>query len=247
MGHEGEDAVAHGDIDGLPAARVLAREEGGADGEGGHEPAAGEVGEQVDGDGGGGPGAAYDAERAADGDVVDVVAHEVAVGAGLAEAGEGAVDDAGVDRGDGLVVDAEAVHDARAEALKDDIGATDELVKDLAGGLVLQVEGDGALAAAEGVVGGGAFRSLGVGGRAGAELGGDAGNGLDEGDIGAEVGEEHGAVGAGREAGEIEDFDAFESHGHREPPEPEAAGCGRGKSKAGGRRTLPASAIGRHG
>ena len=129
----------------------------------------------------------------------------------------------------GLVVDPEAVHDARAEALEDDVGAPDELVEDFAGGLVLQVEGDGALAAAEGVVGGGALRGLGVGGTAGAKLGVHAGHGLDEGDVGAEVGEQHRAVGAGRETGEVEDGDAVESHGHREPP----GACSGGRVAAG--------------
>ena len=59
---------------------------------------------------------------AADGEVVDVVAGPLGVGAGLAVAAGRAVDDAGVHRPDGLVADAEAVDDAGAEALEHDVG-----------------------------------------------------------------------------------------------------------------------------
>ena len=160
---------------------------------------------------GGDPGRADHAERAADADVVDVVPDEAGVRAGLAVAAERAVDEAGVAGADGVVVDAEALDDARTEAFDDDVGVLGELEEGFLGARVLEVEADRALVAVEGPVG---LRAL-----AHAHLHAAAGarGFFDDDDVGAEVAEEHGAVGAGGLAGEVEDADSFEGHHGRAP------------------------------
>ncbi len=129
-----------------------------------------------------------------------------ASGPDLAEAGNGEIDDAGFAFGDGGVAEAQTIDHAGAEALQEDVGAVQEAPEDgLAVGL-LQVEGDGAFAQ--------------VGGdRVGALVAvddaqiacpvADAGW-LDLDDVGAVLGEQHRAVGAGDALADVDHLQAGE-------------------------------------
>ena len=187
-----------------PGSGLQAGEEGGGDGG---------VGVEAGGDvGGEGPGAVGDAVRAA------VGVHEageglgggvgdraLGIGAGLAEAGDGEVDEFGVFGGEGVVADAEAGGDAWAEAFDEDVGLEGEGAEDGFCLGVLEVELEGALAAVEGKGHGG----LGVVGEFGAEAAGPvAFGGFDLDDVGAVLGEEHGAVWGGDALAEVEDAQA---------------------------------------
>ena len=81
------------------------------------------------------------------GDLVD--ARAVAVRPGLAEAGDAAVDDARVDRRKRLVVDAQALFDARAIVLDDDVGVWRELLEDRDALRISEVEGHASLVAVQ--------------------------------------------------------------------------------------------------
>ena len=67
---------------------------------------------------------------------------DAGVGALLSEARQRAVDDAGVSRAEGLVVDAEALDDAGPVAFDNGVGAVSELEEDLdaAGGAKIEIE-----------------------------------------------------------------------------------------------------------
>ena len=138
---------------------------------------------------------------------------------GAPEPGHRAGDDARVDRLEARVVDAEAGRHARPEAVDDHVGALDERAEDALAVLVTEVDGGAALVAPDRVVGQRARPRLGLG-RAAADV--EACDGarrhLDHEHVGAEVGEKHGGVLAGRGAGEVEDANALERHGHGEPP-----------------------------
>ena len=129
---EVHDAVGHGDVHVLAPARPLAGDEGRQDAERRMQAAAGEVGDDVQGDGRRLARPADHAQRAADGDVVDVVAHQAGVGAVLPVAGERAVDQARVDAAQRLVVHAQALHHAGAEALQHHVRRLRQPVEDVA-------------------------------------------------------------------------------------------------------------------
>ena len=100
----------------------------------------------------------------------------IAVRAGRAVPRHGEAHDAGVDGGDRLVVEAEPVEGAGAVVVEEDVGLGEQPPEDLAPGLVLQVEGEGALVALHLVEGAvavpGPFARVGVGEDAGAVGGG---------------------------------------------------------------------------
>jgi hypothetical protein len=128
------------------------------------------------------------------------------------------VDDARVDRGQRLVVDAEALDHAGAEALDDDIRVLRERAEDGTGVVGLEIEAKAALVAAEGVV---RLLALGVA-RLAAGAGGVAppralAHLLDQEHVGAEIAEQHRAVWPRRQAGEVEHRDPFERQ-HGGPP-----------------------------
>ncbi len=121
--HEPQHAVGDGDVEvgALPGGRPAGQR--GGDGQRGVHAAGSGVG-----DGGTrkwrcavGPGVAH-GEEAADGQVVEVVTGPLRVRAVLAVAARRAVHDAAVARRHSLVADAQAVDDAGAEALDDDVG-----------------------------------------------------------------------------------------------------------------------------
>jgi hypothetical protein len=116
----------------------------------------------------------------------------------LAPAGHAAVDEARVSLQTDVRAEAHALGHAGAEALEERVGLFDELEHGRHALGILQVDGDRAAAAEE---------------RAGVLLARvlDA---VDADHLGAQVGEEHRAEGAGADAGELEDFDSFErAHG----------------------------------
>jgi hypothetical protein len=85
-------------------------------------------------------------------------------GAGLAIAGDRAIDDVGPDGADVVIAEAEPGHDARPELLDDDVGALDQRAQPRARGLVLQVQRHAFLATVEhGEIGavGAPFRAVG--------------------------------------------------------------------------------------
>ena len=144
----GDLGFEEGGVDPLAFAGAFAFEEGDEDGLG-EEVAGGEVGDgDADADGAV-AGESVDGHDAAEalGDLVDAGAP--GVGAVLAEAGDAAVDDAGVAGAAGGVVDAEAAFDVGAVVLDDDVGALDEGEEDVDGLGLLEVEGEGALVAVE--------------------------------------------------------------------------------------------------
>ena len=150
---------------------------------------------------GGALGVAGEAHEAGDGLDHEVVAREVAALLAAAEAADRRIDDAGVARGDAVVVEPEARQAAGLEVLDEDVGATGELVGEAAVLLALEVEGDGALVPVDGEVVG---RGLAAHRRHPA-AGVVTARGLDLDDLGAEVGEEHRRVWPGEDPGEVGD------------------------------------------
>ena len=127
----------------------------------------------------------------------------------MAEAGDGAVDDAGVDGADGFVVDAEAALDVGAVVFDDDVGAFGEAHEDVAGFGFLEVEAERALVAVEVEE---VARFAVAGDAVGRALGGGL---LDFEHVGAPVAELARGGGAGAGAGEVEDEEVFEGEAGR--------------------------------
>jgi hypothetical protein len=86
-------------------------------------------------------------EQAGRGEVIQVVTGEVGPGAGLAVAGDGAVDDARIDRPHRLVADAELVHHAGPEALENHVGIARQAQENLDARRLLQVQAQALLVA----------------------------------------------------------------------------------------------------
>ena len=135
---------------------------------------------------------------------------QAVVGAVLAEAGDREVDHFRIDGLHLLVADAEARHDAGAEALDHDVRPRGELEGDLLRGLVLHVHGERFLAAVE-HDGMGALVAIDLAERAPPV----AVERLQLGHFRAVLGQQHGAVRAGDALGGVEDLDALQGHGGR--------------------------------
>ena len=128
----GERAVAHRDVDELALARAPALVQRRHHPEGGHHPAAAEVGDlarRLHRRPAGGAGQAEQADQA---EVVGVVPGALGHRAVLAVAGDRAEDDPRVGLAHALVADAEAVEDAGAEAVEDDVVVGDQPQQGLA-------------------------------------------------------------------------------------------------------------------
>ena len=135
----------------------------------------------------------------------------------MAEAGYREVDDAGFALGYVGVAEAQAFDHAGSEALEEDVGAGDKAPQDGAAIRLFQVERDGAFAE----VGGERIGALvAVDHAEVARPVADAG-GFDLDDVGAVLGEEHGAVGAGDALAHVDHLQAGEwlvvAHGGRGP------------------------------
>ena len=192
--HERGGAVEHGGVDVLALARPLSLQQRADDAEGGHEASAGEVGNEVEGGDGTLLFAAHRLEGAGDGDVVDVVAGRLGQRPFLAPTRERAVDYARVDLVQLLVAGTDAVGHARAESLEDDVGALHHPVEHGLSLGALQVQADGLLAPRQRVAGETAT----------------AADGVDADDLRAHVGQEHRAVRARGQPGQVDHGDAIE-------------------------------------
>jgi len=145
---------------------------------------------------------AGDAHQAAHGLDERVVARERGAGC-LAEAGDLAVDDPRVRSGDRVVTDAEPLERARPEVGDDHVCALAQAARELAAGVVAQVERDRAFVAVGGVVVG--RTALGVGRRRPPPRV-VPGRRLDLHHVGAEVAERLGDERAGKHAREVDDL-----------------------------------------
>ena len=157
--------------------------------------------------GGAAAGPAGDAHEAAHGLGHDVVAGPVMIGAVLAEAGDAAVDQLGVDFLQHVIAQAQLLHGAGAEVLDEDIGLLYQILEDLLALGGLEIQGETALIAVE-IDEVSAFpvktRRIGAGI---ITLSGDFH--LD--DVGAHVREEHRAVRPRQNPGQINYGNAFQS------------------------------------
>ena len=156
--------------------------------------------------GGGTAGPAGGAHQAAHGLAHDVVAGALAEGAGVAEAGAGAVDDAGVDLLQHVIAQAQLLHGAGAVVLDDHIGLLHHLLEDLLGLGVLQVQGDTHLAAVEVRIVNALIVDKGAHAPAVIALAGL----LDLDDRGAHIRHQRTAIGAGQHTGQVQNNDAFQ-------------------------------------
>src|SRR5258708_14709218 len=110
-----DDAVEHADVAVLSLAGALAVVQRGEDGDGRAHGAAAEVADLHAGHGDVAIDRSGDAQRAADGHVVEVMSGTITIWPILAITADAAEDDGGVDRAQRLVADAEPVDDAGTE------------------------------------------------------------------------------------------------------------------------------------
>ena len=167
-----------------------------------------EPGQHVE-DGDAGPeglavGVAGEAHQPADGLHDQVVAGELRALLAAAEAADRGVDDAGVGRRDGGVVEPEPRQGAGAEVLQHDVGAGDQLARDREVVGVLEVEGDRPLVAVDPEE----VRRHAVAHRGLPGAGVVALRALDLDHLGTEVAHQHRGVGAGQDPGEVGDDQA---------------------------------------
>ena len=133
----------------------------------------------------------------------------VAVRAGLAEGGDGGVDDLRRPGADGLVADAEALDHAGAEGLENHVGALGKAHEGLAPGRALEIDGEAPLAPVR-VAEIDRVAALGGPDRAGGIA---ALRILDLDHVRTVIGHHHRQVRARQEPGEIQHPDPFELHG----------------------------------
>ena len=199
------DGVLHGDLDLLAVAGYVALVEGGEDADGEVHAGAG-VAEGGSGARGRAAGVAGGAEGAAGGLSDGVEGLVLAIRPVRPEAFDAGQYDAGVDLGELVVAQAEALQGVGGEVLGDDVGVLEQVEEDGLALGVFQVESDRPLVGVEEeeVVGVDAGPA-----RSGAAAGVAALGLLDLDDVGAEVGEDLGGGGAGFELGEVEDADVL--------------------------------------
>ena len=216
-----QDGVDHADIDELAAAGLVGAQDGADDADGAHGG-----GHQVADAGADlhrrvlvGAGDRHDAAERLGHDVVGrPVGVGAAAGAPVAEAADGGVDQLGEALVQGLVAQAQAIHDAAAIVLDHGVGAVAQPHHQLAAFGLLQVDGDRLLVAVDrgevaaerpqlvvGMVGPDDARVVAV-------------ERLDLDDLRALVGQQHGAERAGQHLREIDDADAIESAGRHVGP-----------------------------
>ena len=211
LAERGADGLDHGDVD--PGGDAVAA----AGGDGGHRgPCCGEPGARIaDGDAGLRRVAAVVAVgrvEPGEGAAGGPVRHVLGVGAVLAEPAERHHDHVGVDGPQVVDPVAQRRHRAGREVVDHHVGAGHQATDDLAGGLAAQVERQAALVGVvdlEQAVGVGRRLDVGRVERQPAEQAEVLGR-LQADDVGAEVGEQLGAVGAGPDPGEVADADALE-------------------------------------
>jgi hypothetical protein len=144
-------------------------------------------------------GLAGQAHEPGDGLHDQVVAGQLLAARAAAEAADRGVDDPGVVRRHGGVVQAEAAQAAGLEVLDEHVGAAGQLLRQHQVVGVLQVEGDRPLVAVDAEV----VRGDPVADRRLPGAGVVAGGALDLHDLGAEVGEQHRGIGPGEDPREV--------------------------------------------
>jgi hypothetical protein len=149
LGGEQRGPVGHGRVDHLAPAGAGRLQQGGDHAEGEQHPAAAEVAEQVERRHRGAVGRADRVQRPGQGDVVDVVAGRTGQGTVLAPAGDPAVDQAGVAGQAGLGPDPEPLGHPGAEPLDQRVGPGGQVEHHPRPVGVLEVDGDPAPSPAE--------------------------------------------------------------------------------------------------
>jgi len=235
-----------GVIDILPLAGLPPGHEGQENPDGPVEGDTGEVGDDVERNGGRTVLRTNEAQNPRQGDIVDVMAREKAVGSVLPVSGKGAVDDPRVDPADRPVVDPEPLHDAGPVALDDHIGALRHPVKDPPPLVGPEIQADAPLVAVEREKGGLPFPVLSarrvphVCHREGLRR-----FHLD--DVGTEVGQDHGTQRTGDVIRQIEDLDSIQRHHRSLPPFVERrpgahhGQAGKARRRGGGTLDKPAA------
>src|SRR3990172_1165405 len=127
---QGERGVEVGHVHVLALPGALAGEERQHDPERAVEARPAVIGDDVQGNGGFAVGLPDQSQNARERQIIDVVGRVVAVGAVLAETGKRAVDDARIELPDRLVIAAEPLHDAGAEAFDNHVCAGGKLLED---------------------------------------------------------------------------------------------------------------------
>ena len=207
IGHPGDEAVVHADIDVVARAGARAAQQRHQDARERHQRGC-HVGRGHTGNHRCAVAAAIHADQAAFGFDAHVVRHPFHVGPGLTIRGDRAVNDARIHRGDRLVPDAEPVDHAGAKRFEHHIGAFGQLQKGVDRAGLLEVQHHALLVAMRAAeVDAGAVLVL----RADFAIGLATGR-LDADHLGAMVGHHHGQMRAGQEIGQVENADAFEFH-----------------------------------
>ena len=126
------------------------------------------------------------------------------VGAVMAEAGDGGIDDGRIDLAQFLIAQAQAVHNAGTVILQNHVALGHQLAEHLFTGLALEVQDDAALVAVEvHIIGAFAVDN----GEVAAGVIALAGT-LDLDDLGAQIRQHHAAVRSGKHAGQIQHLHA---------------------------------------
>ena len=200
--HQDRGTVDHRGVDDLPLARLLRLEQRARDAEREEHAATAEVANQVEGRHRRTINVADVREAPCEGDVVDVVARPCGVRAILAPAGHPTEHELRVSRLALLGADAQPLHHAGPEALDERIRGLDELQHRLDPIGVLEIDRDRTAAAAHHIGKGRrplAVRSL---------------HAIDSHHVGAHVGQQHRAEGAGADARDLDDAVPRQRSGH---------------------------------
>ena len=143
-----QGAIGHGDVDVLAPAQPLPGKQGGGNAEGSKQGAAAQVGDLHPGQGRAALAAAV-GEHAVERQVVDVVPGPLRPRPVRAVAGDGAVDEPGIDRLQRREPQAQPVHDPGSEPLQDHVRLCRQPLEDLLALRLFQVQGQRALVAVE--------------------------------------------------------------------------------------------------
>ena len=188
QGHPGQDAVGHGQIDEASLPRGRPVHQRGGNGQRGVQ-ARGQVRNQNGRD----RGRIAASQQTTDREIVDVMTGAVPVGAFLAEPRNGAIHDGGIEVFYRRVVYAEPSGHARPESLQHDVRPSDQAAHDLPARFLFQIDHDIPLAAVD--TGESRWKTA---------QGISAGR-LHLDHTGAEIGEQHGAVGTRQLRGQLQD------------------------------------------
>jgi hypothetical protein len=192
-GQQAQHAVGHGNVEVLALAGALPVEQGHDDAQGAVHATADQVRHRDAGNGRRAPLFAHQVQQARTAQVIDIVAGGVAHGAGLAVSGDGAVNDRGVHPAHGGVIHTQPFHHSRPESFHHHVRIPDQPEEDVAPGRRLQVQGHVVFVAIDGKY---VFAPVPMA----RVLHGD--------DTCPVVGQDHGAVRARQQPGEVDDLNS---------------------------------------